>query len=399
MSLVIGLIVLGALAWLVQPSDAERPGSRRGLTLAQWYLAGLAVFLVVLAWTVAPRNWLAGLSPERVTRMERGAVLARRFRAVIDARDAAQSEISVRDAQRRLRGGERAFVLVDTGVATAAATFIDSLVRLEARRLEISEIGVQVFIAGSRSDTTQASALRVRRPIDMTWLLPDSLRSRCLAVVRVNRAQVAELQLASVTSLLGPCAFVGRFGRPGAAVRRWLEAMEYSTAANASWVNAAVQSDPMRERRLPRWDLTATQSRCILGHRDGCRAILALDSSTTRGVDPEYSPLNVRDFSTAGPRLGRYERLFLSDMVRALGPERFGEFWRSGRAADSAFATAAGHTLEEATSRWMRQFYDDTPGGPARPAPTGIALGAVLGLALLTSYRGARRLLRDTTRR
>lgn len=338
--------------------------------------------------------------PERVSRMERRAVLARRFRALVDARDAVRSELAVRNAEGVVRGGGgREFVAVDTGVSPRAAAFIDSLVRVEARHLEVSDTALQVFISGPMSDSARSSALRARRPLDITWLLPEGKRTRCLAVVRLNRVEVSNLLVASATSLLGPCAFVSRFGSPGADIRRWLAAGDYAFAAYPAWNDVGLWSSRSQEVAVPRLGLGTTQSRCVLGDLPSCRSSLALDSNAVAATDAGFVPVTFRDFSMAGPRLGRYERLFLSDMVRELGPERFGEFWRSERAADSAFATAAGHTMEEATSRWMRRFYDNTPGGPARPAPTGVALGVVLGLGLLTSHRGARRLLRGTTRR
>ena len=390
MILVGGLVFLAVLTWLLQPWQLGARSTSR-LSPVYWYLAGGAALLLLAAWMIAPRDWRASWSPEQQARAERRGVLARRFRAVADARDALLADLAVQHAVNAARArGDRRLVLIDTGVPAAAAAFVDSLVRVEAQRLEVSDTSLQVFVTRPVSDSSRSSALRARRPLDISWLLPDSTRSRCLAVVRLNRSEVSNLLVASATSLLGPCAFVARFGRPGAGIHQWLASSEYSFAAFPAWSNAGFSS--RLAQLASRAGLSVAQSRCVLQHLPSCRAALAIDSTGSTSGDPEYTPVTFRDFSMAGPHLGMFERLFLSDLMQAHGAERFGAFWRSDREVSLAFASVAGHSLEEETSRWMGRIYDSSPGGPAVPRALFGALGLALAVAGITVRRRAQRL-------
>ncbi|MBL8962180.1 MAG: hypothetical protein JNJ98_20120 [Gemmatimonadetes bacterium] len=388
MPIVFGLMAVAALVWVVQPAASDGSDATGRRPAWHWYVGGLGAFLLFFAWVTAPRDWRARLSPERETRWSRGEVLARRFRAVNDAREALLAEIAVQHALGRTRASERQrLVLVDSGVPAAAAVFVDSLVRGEVRRLELGDTLLRVFITRPASDSSRASALRARRPIDISWLLPDSTRPSCLTVVRLNRDEVANLLVATGTSLLGPCAFVARFGRPGPQVDRWLRGMDYSVAAFPAWANTGLGSNRADERPYPRSSLTARQSQCVMADAASCRALLAIDSASLSADEVEYGTVTFRDFSMGGPRLARFERLFLSDLVRDLGPERFGAFWRSPDPVSVAYLSAAGRPIEADASAWMRRFYEYAPGGPAVPAPTLGAFAAAVVIAGLTTAR------------
>ena len=387
MVFIVCLICLPVLAWLVQPATSDRSSTRGRWTTGHWYLAGIGSVLLAFAWEASPRDWRMQWSPERETRFTRSTVLGNRWRAVSQAREAVLAEIAVRNAITRATAQNQRFVLVDSGVAQAAAAFIDSLVRAEVRRLAIVDTAMRVFITRPTSDSAGGSALRARRPFDVSWLLPDSTRATCLTVVRLNRDDVSNLLIATGTSLLGPCAFVARFGRPGPHVERWLRATEYAFAAYAAWSNTGLWTTRTDETPYPKRSLTAAQAQCVMGHGVRCRSLLAIDSMPTATPESHFTPVTFRDFSMGGPRLGRYERLFLSDMARDLGPDQFGAFWRSQQPVAAAYTSATGRALEADASAWLRRFYDGSPGGPTVPAATLGAFAAALLVAGLTTIR------------
>lgn len=388
MVFIVGLICLAVLAWLVQPPASDGSSPRGRWTTGHWYLAGIGGVLLVFAWGASPRDWRARRSPESETQFTRSSVLGNRWRAVSQAREAVLAEIAVRNAvaQATARNQQR-FILIDTGVAQPAAAFVDSLVRAEVRRLAIVDTAMRVFITRPTSDSARGSALRARRPFDVSWLLPDSTRATCLTVVRLNRDDVSNLLIATGTSLMGPCAFVARFGRPGPHVERWLQATEYAFAAYAAWSNTGLWTTRTDETPHPKRSLTVTQAQCVMGDWARCRSLLAIDSMPAAAPESDFTPVTFRDFSMGGPRLGRYERLFLSDVARDLGPERFGAFWRSQEPVAAAYTSASGRALEADASAWLRRFYDGSPGGPTVPAATLGAFAAALLVAGLTTIR------------
>jgi hypothetical protein len=383
MSFPLSILVLVLVIWLT------RPGEERGAHRTQhlWWIVVPLVAVLALSWGTrfTPSAW--EVSPRAL----RGQVLARRYRAVREARDAVLGEVAAERALKRLSiRGRAELVLVDSGVPRPAAAFIEAQVRREVTRLQLATEAQRVFITRPVSDSTRSEALRARRPLDITWLLPDSARAHCITIIRLNRDEVAQLQVALGTSLMGPCSFVARFGRPGPQIDRWLQGHAYSLAGYAAWDSADRPLFGRRTGLFPRQGLPARTAQCVMGDRAACREQLGLDASGARSPDREIVPVTFRDFSLVGDQLGHVERLFMSDLVLTLGPERFGAFWRSNDDVQAAFAATAGEDLSVYAARWLGRSYDATPGGP-RVAPASLAaLLLTIGLLTLVARRGLR---------
>ncbi len=385
MSFPVSVLVLVFVIWLAVPAGGE---DRRGAPgVRSWWLVLPLAVAVALAWMnrLGPRSW------EMSSHGERRAVLARRYRAVRDARDAVLAEIASERALQRIAATRRAtFALVDSGVPEPAAGFIEAQVQREVQRLGLATEGQRVFITRPVSDSARNDALRARRPLDITWLLPDSARAECVTIVRLNRDDVSQLQVALGTSVLGPCSLVARFGRPGRGIDRWLRVHDYAFAAYAAWDSADRPLYGTRIAQFGREGLPVRTAQCVMGDQAACREQLGLTASRGEESLSERVPVTFRDFSLGGDHLGHVERLFMSDMVLALGPERFGAFWRSNDDAEPAFLTAAGEDLSAYTTRWLGRSYDATPGGPRVASASLSALVLAAALLALVTRRGAR---------
>lgn len=385
MSLPVSVLLLVFVLWLVVPA-AREDRSRAPVSRLWWLLLPLGAALA-LAWG----NRLAMGSREVTSRMAQRQVLAGRYRAVRDARDAVLAEIASERALRRLaRSPRERFVLVDSGVPSAAGAFIEEQVQREVQRLALSTDVQRVFITRPVSDSARSDALRARRPLDVSWLLPDSARAQCVTIVRLNRDEVAQLQVALGTSVLGPCSLVARFGRPGPGIDRWLRVHAYAFAAYAAWDSADRPLYGTRNVHLGREGLPVRAAQCVMGDGSACREQLGLTAANGDEALMERSPVTFRDFSLGGDQLGYVERLFISDMVLSLGPDRFGAFWRSNDEAERAFKAAAGEELSAYTSRWLGRTYDDTPGGPRVASASLTALLLAATLLALVMRRGLR---------
>jgi hypothetical protein len=99
-----------------------------------------------------------------------------------------------------------------------------------------------------------------------------------------------------------------------------------------------------------------------------------------------------------GVSLGTIETQLLSEMVRTLGPEKFGQFWRSNESPAVAFKAATGVSLGEWTHNLLVKTYGDQHLGPGVET-AGVGMGLLLialgaGLAMVCSQATHLRLMR-----
>ena len=275
----------------------------------------------------------------------------------------------------------------------------------QALELGTTKIGIAVVI---ESEHVAASA-----PAGNSYahLLPDSLERHTCVVWTAPRptmgasfersdARAAGWHAQWARSLLGPCAFYARFGRPSAQVERWLAHRQHRFAQIPAWDSTwtallrAARSEPgpeltprIRAALLARTWRTypALSLGCMSGRATACREAIV-------GVPPSYGTAQrlvtrERDFEAFLPA----STVMLSDMVREFGHARFARFWVSDLAPDSAFHLAMDTTLGDWVWSRMRLSGATLTAGPTPGlgvSAFGLGVAAFcIGLAIV----GARR--------
>ncbi len=197
---------------------------------------------------------------------------------------------------------------------------------------------------------------------------------------------------------LGPCAFYGAFGVPSKPVRQWLGRRSYDLAIDPDWTEAGGSTQNVWLKWLHDsttnrwrwsslysgfpWSMSATTLGCLGGRPRACRdaviegAAYSTQESIARFVTPS-------DWWWRRMRLVDGDR-YLADVARAVGPERFLQFWTSEDPVDTALSAALKMPVGEWTVRWQQQFVPRLPLGAAAPL-TASALGCLLAVAAVAS--------------
>lgn len=253
--------------------------------------------------------------------------------------------------------------------------------------LGATKVGVGVVIDLHRSGAVSMGPSA--HPSEDRWsvivALPDSAdHSTCVVVVpgwsheRLLNADVRDLgaarQLADwLVGVTGPCAFYARFGAPSARVRAWLGRRQFDLAESADWTGAGSNDwmagyllvDP---RRRSWWwpelyELEPGARACLGGRRAACRAAItgddseSLDSIPTVVTLPNPRAINLQPIIGGG----RY----LADVARAVGDERFRDFWTADQPVDTALSLALRRPVGTWTAGWQLQVSPRPPLGPA----------------------------------
>ena len=351
------------------------------LTIGRWVATILgcwtlvAVLLVPLPAT-PKTTWFGVYPPEMSSSVEALAA------AAADLNDAVREYRVAQGVARWKAQGASDAVQIDRSVPASIAALMRTVAENEWHRAgdSASASSASVFIYFDTSAIAGASspnnrrALEVRRPADVWYALPEITDGeRCVVLVRVRTTTVADLTPLGERSLLGPCAFFAAFGKPGAAVRQWLDATRYRAAYFPDWDRPRVPSaDPAAF-----YTLDPEASRCLTDRPGGCAAALGRNApagSPTRFVAGNSPGEGSR---RSALRLGDGAPRFLADAVRELGHSRFAQFWTSAAPLDSAFASAAHGSLDEWAARWLERSY----GKPQRlPA---VRLQELLGVAVV----------------
>jgi hypothetical protein len=215
------------------------------------------------------------------------------------------------------------------------------------------------------------------------FLLPDSLApSQCLSVTAANRMWVTRLAARGALvrwlgSSLGPCAFYARFGVPSARVRSWLGARGYDLAlAPMAYGQEAGFSTTWMFFGTP-WEflygLPPVALGCVAGRAANC-------ATTIRSGDGAPSDavggllLAEQPWRLEGKRMADGQR-FLAEVLEAVGPERFAEFWITDLPVDSALTLALRRPVGEWAAEWQQRIVPGMRLGPTlplRPLLTGL---------------------------
>jgi hypothetical protein len=189
-----------------------------------------------------------------------------------------------------------------------------------------------------------------------------------------------------VGSSAGLCALASRFGAPGESVRRWVEGVGHIVVPEVvPWVDPSIRRlsggvqlaewavggrQSWSEDRVPWWAGREVLA-CGKGRAEFCPEAVGLGGWTP-----------------GGSRNTRFSRAYPSElpaaMLAELGPERFGELWRSDAPIPESFERLSGTAFDS----WAMQFVQRRIGRVERPTALGLGgwLGWVFWMGLLTGW-------------
>jgi len=202
---------------------------------------------------------------------------------------------------------------------------------------------------------------------------------------------------------LGPCAFYAAYGTPGRSVESWLVARHWD-------VGLYVGSHGIAGERFSSLDLLGNPSSswyywdgvysfppatvaCLAGRPSGCRAAVLAGAAEERTIPIPNVVLVER-------RWWRVQNLlpgerYLGDVARAVGRERFLNFWTTALSVDTALAGTLKRPVGEWTAEWQRGFVHPIRLGPTPPlGGVAIALAIAVLAVVLVSVTASRRQVR-----
>ena len=375
--------------------------------------AVLGVVLVIgyVALTPAPIHMGHPAEPGAQSRLEREATRAAHDLAVGEQQlELTQLRQRVADESRRAVTGDASTLTVvvtanDGRDPVRAAAFRDALdTAWRALGLGVTKVDVGVILVdrGLMRRWEQALGIRTGEP-SAIYVLPDSLApTTCVAIVvappGTGRPRPGFLE-SLAPGWLGPCAFLARFGIPGARVGRWLMARSYDLAALPEWGKAvaATRRDPLSEVAVRgSWYWTAiyfmphNAISCLAGRPVGCRdAIRAGDDAAE---PPDGSLVIESDLRWRFDRQGIVGAPhLLSAVLREAGAIRFEEFWHTELPVDSALTVALAHPVGVWTADWELRHASRPHLGPAPQAKELCLSAALILFSLGVLVRGAGR--------
>ncbi|HEY6808770.1 MAG TPA: hypothetical protein VI160_08270 [Gemmatimonadales bacterium] len=240
------------------------------------------------------------------------------------------------------------------------------------------------------------------------YLLPGATGGPCIVAARPT-GTATTWPVGGVRSILGPCAFYGVFGHPGAAVEQWLLRGRFWQAADADWLSPPAPAQVFEVGDLIPGDASATYlfeaisamayqglglggAACAQGDLVVCRRlVLSSDEAGDRFGHMTVGHISIVRMPNAYYDQG-FDRWFLSDLVRNRGRENFARFWRAPQAPDSAFAAVYGMPIEAWTREWLRERRPGLHAGPGiRTASVVWGLVSIVGFVAIGAALAQRR--------
>jgi len=265
------------------------------------------------------------------------------------------------------------------------------------RRVSRPHPAVVAVVLDTVGDDEDYRSIRFYMP-RYVYLLPERSGQPCISLVTIGRAAKAELASGRMQSrrllgsspmdLLGTCAFYSQFGVPGSSVGDWIQGGQYATTLHPNWLAPRRWRDPGKRR----WPWAGhvqypTLTACASGDRTACLAAPTMHPDMPAAMLEAERP---QDIAIGWPTqwywstpLGPRSASFLSDMVIALGEDRFSRFWNSDQPVSNAFLSAAGTSLEDWTMDWARGQIGTPRRGPSVPAGS-----VILSLLLCVVFVG-----------
>lgn len=190
-------------------------------------------------------------------------------------------------------------------------------------------------------------------------------------------------QLIDPVLVMGPCAWVARYGPPGDSVRAWLRR---GGGALAGATSPSAPSDPQDDAPY------AVEAACRAGDAGACREIVRRGTLRPRvgvaRVAPE-DPL-LYEHARRAPFAGLGAHL-LADIEAEVGRDAFARFWHAEAPADQALSAALGRPVGEWVAEWAAARLPARPrvgAGPGDVLLTLLAVALLAGIALWTGARG-----------
>ncbi|MBI4499761.1 MAG: hypothetical protein HY700_01245 [Gemmatimonadetes bacterium] len=292
---------------------------------------------------------------------------------------ATDSEAFVKQLASRGRGhGPTLFFAepVPPGEQRTAQTFFDSL----TQSLQLTSPEVDLIVRVTLDPDQQPRTIRRLRvstdrlgcdvQLSLGWAISYVERVGGKDIQRVDRGRWVNRFRNGLVESLGPCAYYTAFGRPGTHIEDWLRSrrprwnprgdrLQYWFAHGVSWES---------ESRLLDWESANLWNRplpvrgCAEGSLAHCRGVV-------------FDSLAPSDWS---------DQWYLSDLVHAMGRDRFARFWRSPLPVDAAFQEAFGLPIE----RWTRNWLLRRRGGRAVPRAGFTVLSTLTTLLLAIAALG-----------
>jgi len=203
------------------------------------------------------------------------------------------------------------------------------------------------------------------------YLLPGATGGTCIVAATPN-GTATSWPVGGVRSVLGPCAFYGVFGRPGAPIEQWLLHSAFWQGADADWLSPRPPTPVLGDDDLSISDMSTdylleavaalsyeglgiSGAACATGDLTVCRRIV--QSNNAGGA------LFLRETAVTAPIVRMpnayytqsFDRQYLDDLVRAQGRDKFGRFWSTDLSPDSAFTAVYRTSIEEWTRSWIRE--------------------------------------------
>ena len=413
------------------------------LTLKRWVAIAVLACAAIAVWQIPPRDGVARAGARTIGTFVPSYGYVRRYGWPDVATKLQSATLHLRLLELRDS--------IFTARVTASATpglrvlvdheFPDSIQRSVASTLDAAWRG---YDAGSRYPVIAAVVQDTARMLDglpmaMTSVIdadvfpPDSATPVCRVLARVRialsgrsanenleyirKAVTKELATESTEqTILSPCAMYATFGDPGRGVASWLATTDWRAGRSIAWGQAAPPwNDDYSDRyRIPKplvdftgrssrtWQMRSELSsdgiacvggedaRCVSGVEEPAVAIRGEEDWNTAVVGIQ-SPMYFWRFEAVGS-LGPSTGWILSDMVHALGRDRFQRFWSSSDSLPAAFEHAAGVPLGTWLRKWAQAMYGPDVLGPSIPSRGRIAgvLMLVGGLVVAAAFASRR---------
>lgn len=380
------------------------------LTPSRWLtIAGLGCLaLTAIYWPGTAAETVAHVPSNAYERRHDGSDARSRLK-----RDAAHGVILLQlrdrilDSLARARGPIASISMSLTHVSPRAIAGLTPALDSAIRFLAPPSASIQSVIVARRDSQYRFPDGSQYTLFATDYLMPAATNGRvCLVLARESdlrqltsflvdtSSRTAGSRRSGVLRVLGPCAFYTAFGPPGTDVERWLRATGYSVAGRAQWDSVTViwswsrlnSGDLSELSWMSFWSILrgATSGELESGPlglsaRACAHGQLALcgDARSSRFGELQR-PLGTH-YAAAERWWGSNELgdVFLSDLVRLEGRDRFLRFWRSAQPVEQAFSETFGMSIDEWTHRWLLGNISEPRFGP------GIRFGSVLvGLGL-----------------
>lgn len=387
-------------------------------SLRLWIGVALGGCLVAFVAALSPVTSLPRNPPEEVHASSWGAragTLARAWGKTYEQLRLAQYRAALEplaDSARRA-GGAAPLLLIDGPSTPGQRRMLSDQLAQMWKRADPEGFKVAValvLVRDSGSTGAPPDSPRTRRDGASSYFFPDSAhRTLCVAVVPAMFATqrffaspnpVATAQTVTwLAQSLGPCAFYGAFGTPGPTAARWLRGQGFEFTLLPHWW----MRDPPAGQ--PVWWVEASGQSWWWGYFysalpfDG---IACYAGRLPRCLTSVYDSTALADSAPTSWNTANWWRNqgflsgtgYLSDVVAAVGADRFSRLWTTDLPFDSAFHLAVDTSLMDWTGSWARRNGPHiTIGGAPPPGtlPGGLIVSA-LALSLAVWYARRRQI-------